>query len=412
MFSKGSEKRRICNRKELPVHWWFGSSHRYQDGLAGRDSGLDYHVLSQFQFDGATPRHWFSDAKLEDWYGIQIDRNGKIISIDLTDKNVISLPDSIGKLSDLLCLMVGRNLIDKLPDSIMQLSKLRVLQIHGNRSMELPDSIASMPNLRILHDATHLAGDSRFLLHLPTPFDDITEYIPEEVLRYVQNEEIWNSFFDMDHNNMVVMAVALHNALSRIDPPLIDIASFDGIFSTMRTMQCQCDDTILSAMDYYESNFPDFDDDYSSINTESEYSGSEEEEEHQDRLQCKRLFNSQIEIVKDLLMKQLHRLQHVFALRKIALYLMQLELYECHDTSKTSQIIRIFDFLEAYILSNRVNCECLEWPMDRILRFVLYAIRTMVASLQEMHRMDDEYLKPDCVSNDIWNSWQELLWFA
>ncbi|KAJ8544744.1 hypothetical protein K7X08_017327 [Anisodus acutangulus] len=57
------------------------------------------------------------------------------------------IPDSLGKLSNLVTLDLSENRIDVLPTTIGGLSSLQKLDLHGNRIVELPDSIGDLLNL-------------------------------------------------------------------------------------------------------------------------------------------------------------------------------------------------------------------------------------------------------------------------
>ena len=56
---------------KLPLYWWFGFSRSYEDGRAGEE-GRICHVLSEFEFGGACPHEWYSDAPLSSWWGIRL----------------------------------------------------------------------------------------------------------------------------------------------------------------------------------------------------------------------------------------------------------------------------------------------------------------------------------------------------
>ncbi|XP_009781850.1 plant intracellular Ras-group-related LRR protein 4-like [Nicotiana sylvestris] len=60
------------------------------------------------------------------------------------------IPDSLGKLSNLVTLDFSENRIAVLPTTIGRLSFLQKLDLHGNRIVELPDSIGDLLNLVFL----------------------------------------------------------------------------------------------------------------------------------------------------------------------------------------------------------------------------------------------------------------------
>ncbi len=71
--------------------------------------------------------------------------------LDLYQKQIYRLPDSIGNLTDLVSLRLVDNQLTKLPDSIGNLTKLRELRLYKNQLKTLPDSIANLQKL------THLS---------------------------------------------------------------------------------------------------------------------------------------------------------------------------------------------------------------------------------------------------------------
>jgi leucine-rich repeat protein SHOC2 len=67
--------------------------------------------------------------------------------LDFYQKQISSLPDSIGNLTDLVSLRLVNNRLTTLPDSIGNLTKLRELRLYKNQLRNLPDSIANLQNL-------------------------------------------------------------------------------------------------------------------------------------------------------------------------------------------------------------------------------------------------------------------------
>ena len=136
---------------KLPVHWWLYLTRQYQDGLFGRDAGFDYHVLSQFQFDDASPRRWYTREK--PWSGITLDDNTgrNVTEIVLTLSQLKTIPESINKLNSLTYLEMGHNYLVKLPNSIGDLHSLTQLYIENNCLIYLPDSIGDLYKLIVLN---------------------------------------------------------------------------------------------------------------------------------------------------------------------------------------------------------------------------------------------------------------------
>ena len=147
---------------KLPMHWWLYLSHQYQDGLAGRDAGFDYHVLIEFNFDAQRspphrryinrpPYNWYSSKK--PWSGITLDLNTKrnVTEINLSGLELARLPDSIGDLKLLTWLDLNHNFLTRLPDSISELISLTWLNISDNYLTILPESINKLVSLKWLN---------------------------------------------------------------------------------------------------------------------------------------------------------------------------------------------------------------------------------------------------------------------
>ncbi|MBI5355786.1 MAG: leucine-rich repeat domain-containing protein [Candidatus Aenigmarchaeota archaeon] len=65
----------------------------------------------------------------------------KVRRIDISNNNVKSIPQSIGKLEDLHKLDISRNSIVEIPQSLKNLKKLRELDVSGNSLVEIPEFI-------------------------------------------------------------------------------------------------------------------------------------------------------------------------------------------------------------------------------------------------------------------------------
>lgn len=104
-------------------------------------------------------------------FGISLTSFRRIISKDLN--GLISLPESIGNLSNLTHLDVADNQLVSLPNSISNLSNLICLNLSNNQITSLPDNIANLPKLQTLNlsfnELTYLPasiGNFRELLDL------------------------------------------------------------------------------------------------------------------------------------------------------------------------------------------------------------------------------------------------------
>ena len=70
-----------------------------------------------------------------------IEVSGQVVGLGLYNKNLSSLPESIGNLRSLQILSLWRNQLTSLPESIGNLSSLEKLYVDRNRLTSLPENI-------------------------------------------------------------------------------------------------------------------------------------------------------------------------------------------------------------------------------------------------------------------------------
>ena len=85
--------------------------------------------------------------------GFQI-RDRRIVYLNLTNKSLRNLPESIKLLSEMQTLDLANNELDNLPKGISKLVSLRSLNVANNTLTKLPSALGNLPNLKFL-DITH-----------------------------------------------------------------------------------------------------------------------------------------------------------------------------------------------------------------------------------------------------------------
>lgn len=101
-----------------------------------------------------TRTNWLSDEPMAQWYGIAIDRDGRVAAIDLGNNGLEgSIPPEIGQLTGLKELSIGFNEFSgALPKELGDLSSLETLGLYNNQfSGPIPRELAKLPNLIYLN---------------------------------------------------------------------------------------------------------------------------------------------------------------------------------------------------------------------------------------------------------------------
>jgi internalin A len=101
--------------------------------------------MSSYTFD--TPEEAYVEAERL----IEAARRRNYIILDLSSLGLVTLPESIGQLSQLQTLYAYNNRLTTLPDSIGQLSQLQKLYASHNQLHALPDSIGQLSQLQTLY---------------------------------------------------------------------------------------------------------------------------------------------------------------------------------------------------------------------------------------------------------------------
>lgn len=74
-----------------------------------------------------------------------------VVVLNLSGKNLLSLPEDIGLLKNLKVLNLDRNAIKEFPDSFWQLEQLEVLILSRNGLENIPENIGNLRSLKQLY---------------------------------------------------------------------------------------------------------------------------------------------------------------------------------------------------------------------------------------------------------------------
>ncbi len=91
--------------------------------------------------------NWLSDMPLRDWYGVTVDENGRITSLELHGNGLAdSIPRRLGDLRALRTIDLGGNaLTGRLPNELSNLDRLQHLVVHSNSlSGEIPPELITI----------------------------------------------------------------------------------------------------------------------------------------------------------------------------------------------------------------------------------------------------------------------------
>ena len=97
--------------------------------------------------------NWLEDVPLEDWYGVSVNAQGQVDSLNLSENLLRGfLPDSLGLLTELTYLDLRRNqLTGLIPSSLGYLTNLQTLALHENQlTGPIPSSLGNLTNLTYL----------------------------------------------------------------------------------------------------------------------------------------------------------------------------------------------------------------------------------------------------------------------
>ena len=154
--------------------------------------------------DGAGWTHgenWLTDLPLEDWYGVDVDEEGRVSELDLEANNLVGpIPVELGRLERLTELNLIRNaLTGEIPPELGALARLEVLGLGINRlTGPLPPDLGKLSRLRELHvyrnplsgripgELADLDRLEKFVLY----WTDIAGPVPQAFLRLEHLKEV------------------------------------------------------------------------------------------------------------------------------------------------------------------------------------------------------------------------------
>ena len=116
--------------------------------------------------------NWGTNAPLDKWYGVEIDHNGQVIELDLSENQLSGpIPAVIGNLTNLESLNLRLNqLSGRIPPELGNLTNLESLWLYDNQlSGRIPPELGNLANLEDLSlDGNQLSGP------IPTELGNLT----------------------------------------------------------------------------------------------------------------------------------------------------------------------------------------------------------------------------------------------
>ncbi len=95
--------------------------------------------------------NWGDFSQVTNWYGIDLDEDGNVISIALDNNNLIGkVPESIGTLSYIKTIDLSSNHITQLPNSIGNLYQLTNLSLAYNHLKTIPHHLNNLTSIELI----------------------------------------------------------------------------------------------------------------------------------------------------------------------------------------------------------------------------------------------------------------------
>ncbi|WP_420615792.1 leucine-rich repeat domain-containing protein [Candidatus Palauibacter sp.] len=150
--------------------------------------------------------NWFTDAPLEQWHGVSVDAEGRVVGIHFLNNNLTGvIPPEIGSLEELEVLDFRfNNLKGKIPRDLGNLTNLRILHLWANDLIgAIPPELGELANLEDLwlgsNELTGAIppelGNLANLRELGLGANELTGNIPPELgdLTNLRELELWNN---------------------------------------------------------------------------------------------------------------------------------------------------------------------------------------------------------------------------
>ena len=208
----------LCVPAEVSFQDWLAGipSHAGTGTECGSLSDRDILVLLYEATDGpnwAYNENWLTDAPLGEWHGVDVNEEGAVIGLILTENGLTgTIPPEIGKLSNLTHLELWTNsLSGPIPPALGILSSLRVLELDFNELTSIPPELGNL---------THLE-------HLSLQVNDLTGSIPPELgndLTGAIPPELGNL------SNLTSLSLMANDLTGSIPPWLGDLPDLDWLW--------------------------------------------------------------------------------------------------------------------------------------------------------------------------------------
>ena len=100
--------------------------------------------------------NWLSDAPIGEWYGVEVDEDGRVVALYLGGLSLPSglsgeIPPELGNLAKLEALFIYANLVGEIPAELGNLTNLESLGLQDNQlSGEIPPELGNLASLEFL----------------------------------------------------------------------------------------------------------------------------------------------------------------------------------------------------------------------------------------------------------------------